>query len=62
MNNYGEGISFLGALFVGFFILKITGEITWSWWWVFAPLWAPLAVALAILIIVAIVGVVKDGL
>lgn len=22
-----------------FLILKLTGAITWSWWWVFSPLW-----------------------
>lgn len=23
--------------------LKLTGHITWSWWWVTCPLWAPFA-------------------
>lgn len=25
--------------------LKLVGVITWSWWWVLAPLWAPLLLA-----------------
>lgn len=31
----------IGTLTVIFFILKITGAISWSWWWVFSPLWLP---------------------
>jgi len=26
-------------LFVLFLWMKLTGQIAWSWWWVFAPLW-----------------------
>lgn len=39
-------------LFLTFLILKLTGVITWSWWWVTAPLWIGLAASLAILLIV----------
>ena len=28
-----------GFLFLIFLILKLTGVIDWSWWWVTAPLW-----------------------
>lgn len=38
--------SLLGIAFV---ILKLTGYIAWSWWWVLAPFWAPLALFLALL-------------
>ena len=30
-------------LFLLFLGLKLTELITWSWWWVTAPLWGPLA-------------------
>lgn len=33
--------SLLAVLFIG---LKLTGYITWSWWWVLSPLWIPLAI------------------
>ena len=47
-------------LFLVFLILKLCKVITWSWWWVTAPLWIPLILALAIVIIVLIVaGIVK---
>ena len=34
------GIGILGLLGVVFVVLKLTGYITWSWWWVTAPFWA----------------------
>lgn len=30
-------------LFLVFLVLKLIHVITWSWWWVTAPLWGPLA-------------------
>lgn len=32
-------IEFNRALFIVFFILKLTGVIAWSWWWITSPLW-----------------------
>jgi hypothetical protein len=29
-------------LFLVFLVLKLTGNIDWSWWWVTFPLWLPL--------------------
>ena len=43
----------LTILFIVFLVLKVTGEIDWSWWWVTSPLWLPLA-----LLLVTIIGVV----
>ena len=31
----------LELLLVAFIVLKLTGVITWSWWWVLSPLWLP---------------------
>jgi len=56
--NVGSGFGgLLTLLFVG---LKLTGCITWSWWWVFSPLWIGLAVALAIVAIVLIIAFLMD--
>ena len=49
------GIGLGGLLFVVFLVLKLTGVIAWSWWWVTAPLWGPLAI---LLLIAAIAGIV----
>jgi hypothetical protein len=31
--------SVCGAASVVLIVLKITGLVTWSWWWVLSPLW-----------------------
>lgn len=41
----------LALLFIG---LKLGGAITWSWWWVLAPLWVPLSVVLLVAIPLAL--------
>jgi len=43
--------SILTILFIVFLVLKLTGNIDWSWWWVTSPLWIPVAAALAIIVI-----------
>lgn len=40
----------LAVLFIG---LKLTGFITWAWWWVLSPLW----IAAIVLVIVSAVMV-----
>ncbi len=35
-NNPVSFLQALGILFIG---LKLTGHITWDWWWVLSPLW-----------------------
>lgn len=38
-NVQSGGVSFLSLLFLVFLTLKLTGYITWSWWYVTMPLW-----------------------
>jgi len=38
-----NGMSLCGVLLVIFIILKMTSNITWSWFWVFSPVWLPIA-------------------
>lgn len=49
-------VGFWPLLFLIFLTLKLMGYITWSWWWVFAPLWGPLAVLGLIFLAVALVS------
>lgn len=53
-SNSGIGVGFYGLLFIVFLVLKLTGVINWSWWWVTAPLWGGLAIVFAIFAIVAL--------
>ena len=36
-----RGTNFLGLLTIIFVLLRAFEVITWSWWWVFAPIWGP---------------------
>ena len=38
-----------GILLAAFIVLKLTGYIDWSWWWVLSPLWVGFVVVLALL-------------
>lgn len=51
-------IGFLGALTIAFIVLKLTGSIGWSWWWVLAPFWIPWALVGAIFSIIFLVALV----
>lgn len=51
----GNGLGLFTVLFIVFLVLKLCGVITWSWWWVAAPLWAPFAVLLLIALFVAVI-------
>lgn len=57
-NTNTGSIGFSGALFLVFLTLKLTGYITWSWWWVTAPLWIPVSILLVIALIAGIVCVI----
>lgn len=48
-SNQG-GVGFVGLLFITFLVLKLTGFIAWSWWWITAPLWIPFALGVIIFI------------
>ena len=41
MQRGGEQMKFglTTVLFLIFLVLKLTGHIMWSWWWVTSPLW-----------------------
>ena len=50
-----EGTIGVGTIaLVVFVILKLTGLIGWSWWWVLSPLWIPLAILAAVLLVIGI--------
>lgn len=51
-SSSSNGIGVLGLLGVAFIVLKLTGVINWSWWWVTAPFWGGF-VLLAIILVVA---------
>ena len=52
--NVGGLLSTL--LLVAFIILKLCNVITWSWWWVLAPLWVPIGLTLIFGVLVVWLG------
>lgn len=53
-SNNSNGMDICSVLFIVFLVLKLTGLITWSWWWVTAPLWGPFVLLLVLGILAAI--------
>jgi hypothetical protein len=53
------GIGFFGLMFLIFMTLKLTGFISWSWWWVTAPLWGGFALLGLLFLIVIIISSLK---
>lgn len=60
--NVSIGGGFSGLLFIAFLILKLCNVITWSWWWVTAPLWMPVAFILVVSIICVIVLAISEAI
>jgi len=56
-NNSGSGLSLTAVLFIVFLVLKLTGNITWSWWWVTSPLWIPFLIGIG-LVLTILIGVI----
>jgi hypothetical protein len=55
-----NGIGFGTVLFLVFLVLKLTGNIDWSWWWVTSPLWIPLTLGVAIIGIVGLISIMLN--
>lgn len=52
-----------GLVFLVFLVLKLTGNLQWSWWWITSPLWLPLLlfVALSTLLFLVVVVLILFG-
>lgn len=54
-NSNTGGVGLAGLLLVAFVVLKLTGVIAWSWFWVLSPAWIPLALAILVAVVVFII-------
>jgi hypothetical protein len=50
-SSSSNGVGLFGLMFLIFMTLKLTGYITWSWWWVTAPLWGGFVLIIAIILL-----------
>lgn len=48
----------LPGMFLLFLYLKLTGAITWSWWWVTAPLWGGFAFVVVFFVLLFLVATI----
>ena len=53
-SSSSSGIGFTGLLTVAFIVLKLTGIINWSWWWVLSPVWISAIIALVVIVIIVL--------
>jgi len=47
----------LVTAFILFVVLKLTGQIDWSWWWITSPLWIPFAMFGCFLVVAGVTGI-----
>jgi len=55
-NKSSGGLGLCGVLTIVFVVLKLTGVISWSWWWVLSPIWIDLLLAGVLLLIIAVIN------
>ena len=53
------GMGFLGWLTILFVGLKLTGYITWNWFWVLSPVLIPVSLVLILLLFAAVAHIRK---
>lgn len=58
-SSNNSSVSILGLMGLMFIGLKLTGYISWSWWWVTAPFWGVLALILLTIAIALMVTLAK---
>ena len=59
LNSNSGGIGFVGLLTILFIGLKLTGYVTWSWFWILSPIWISLvlgAVLFGLILFAVIAG------
>lgn len=53
------GLSMPAIVFIVFLTLKLTGVISWSWWWVTSPLWIMAGIMVLITLIYTAVFAIR---
>ena len=59
VNATAGGVGIPTVVQIVFIILKLTGNITWSWLWVLSPMWIGLAAFMLVGIISIIIALVS---
>lgn len=59
-SSHSSGVGVLGLLGVAFVVLKLTGFISWSWWWVTAPFWGLFSIIIVAVLIYFLFAVFSE--
>lgn len=59
-SSSSTGIGFTGLLTIVFIVLKLTGYIAWSWWWVLSPIWISVVLVVVIFIVLILLSILKN--
>ena len=54
-------MGFVGVLTLIFIVLKLTGNINWSWLWVLSPIWITALLLLALIGAIFVAAKLKNG-
>lgn len=57
-SSSSSGIGVLGLLGVAFVVLKLTGIINWSWWYVTMPFWGGIAIGISLIVLGGLLTVI----
>lgn len=57
-SSSSSGVGFTGLLTILFIALKLTGYVTWSWWWVLSPIWITLLAVVALVVLAVLIKLV----
>ncbi len=60
-NIRNGGMGFISTLTLIFAVLKLTGNISWSWLWVLSPVWISACILIIIFAVIMIGGKIKKG-
>lgn len=60
VQHTSSGIGFTGLLQIVFITLKILHLITWSWWWVLAPIWITCGIVVLLIAVALIWAIASD--
>ena len=56
----GKGPSLATLLLILFITLKLTGIISWSWWWVLSPVWISVGIVAIVVVIIGTMVYLKE--
>jgi hypothetical protein len=61
INQSTLGSSIVINLFLTFLTLKLTDNVSWSWWWVTSPLWLPTGLSLITIVLTRLTSFLEQN-